>query len=93
MAIYNRRPSSVEAFQAPFGFNIKHPDGANGYLYVSVGDWVVLDEKNRIEILANQDFQAKYEQSITKPMVHTQRSPSVNSRTITPEDIDMTREF
>jgi hypothetical protein len=90
MAIYQRRQTSVEAFQAPFGFNIKHHDG--GYVQVLVGDWVILDERNRIEILNNEDFQARYEIPLSKT-IHIRTSPGVNSKTITPEDVDMSREF
>ena len=89
---YQRRPTNVEAFQAAFDFEMRHARGTNGYVRVMTGNWVVRNEDGEVEVMTNEDFNTTFERAPLKPS-YCVRAPSVNTKTITPEDVDMSREF
>jgi uncharacterized lipoprotein YmbA len=89
---YQRRPTNVEAFQATFPVEIKHANGLYGYLTVAAGNWVVRNEDGEVQVMSNEEFNTTFERAPTKSYVNV-RAPMVNVKTITPEDVDMTREF
>ena len=90
MASFQRRPVSVEAFQVSFPVTIR----VNGEAHItaSSGDWVVRNEHGNIEVLNNEDFNVEFV-AVNTPVGPVFRSPRCNSRVITPEDVDMMREF
>lgn len=90
MPSFQRRPVTVEAFQVSFPVTIRIHGEA--HLTVSTGDWVVRNEHGNIEVLSNEDFNVEFV-VVNTPVGTVYRSPRVNSRTITPEDVDMLREF
>jgi hypothetical protein len=95
MGIYQRRPTSVEAFQVSFPIDVKtkhNSDGFHDYIRATTGDWVVLDERGNIQVMSNENFTINFEIAPSRMHLHT-KSPGVNSRTITPEDVDMMREI
>lgn len=89
---FQRRPTVIEAFQATFPIDIRHANGVNGYIHVSTGEWVVREENGAIEVMTNEEFNTTFERAPAKPYVGI-RAPMVNVKTITPEDVDMSREF
>ena len=89
---YQRRPTNVEAFQATFPVEIKHVNGLYGYLTVAAGNWVVRNEDGDLQVMSNEEFNTTFERAPAKSYVNV-RAPMVNVKTITPEDVDMTREF
>lgn len=90
MASFQRRPVNVEAFQVSFPVTIRI--SGESHTTASSGDWVVRNEHGNIEVLSNEDFNVEFV-VVNTPVGSVFRSPRINSKVITPEDIDMMREF
>lgn len=89
MTTFQRRPVTVEAFRVSFPVTIR----MHGDMHITAGsgEWVVRNEHGNIEVLSDEDFNTEFV-SINGNFGCV-RSPRINTKTITPEDIDMMREF